>query len=173
MGALATRRFLLGRAIVLWLALAGSLCEAQVMPSTEGETLSGHRLVLAQAVRGHASILIASFSRDAGPLADQWAKAARADAALAAATVYQAAMLGRAPGPIRAMVKSGLRKQTPAAVQDAFVVLTQDEPMWRSYFGVAEDKDPYVVLIDAGGQIRWHGHGSAAYLEPLLKDALK
>jgi hypothetical protein len=159
--------------MVLWLVFSAILCEAQAMPSTEGETLSGHRLVLAQAVRGHASILIASFSKDAGPLADQWARAARADAALAAVTVYQAAMLERAPSLIRSMIKSGLRKQTPVAAQDSYVVLTQDEPLWRSYFGVAEDKDAYVVLIDDAGQIRWHGHGSAANLDPLLKDALK
>lgn len=173
MGALAARKSVFGCAMALWLVSSALLCGAQGMPSTEGETLSGHSLVLAQAVRGHVSIVIASFSREAGSGAEQWSKAARADSALAAATVYVAAMLGRAPGFIRGMVKSGLRKDVPVAAQDTFAVLTQDESLWRSYFGVTTDKDPYVVLIDANGQICWHGHGSAANLEPLLKGALK
>ena len=170
---MATRKGLTGWAIPLWIASAGILCPAQTMPPTAADTLNGHRLVLAEAVRGHASLLIASFSKEAGLLAGQWGKAARADSALAAVTVYQAAMLESAPGLIRGMVTSSLRKQTTADAQDTFVVFTQDETLWRTYLGVTTDKDPYVVLIDAAGQIRWHGHGGAANLEPLLKDALK
>lgn len=145
---------------------------AQTMPATQGETLAGKPLVLAQALRGHAGVLIASFSKDAGSGADAWAKAVRQDPAMAGLAVYQAAMLERAPGFIRGMVKSGLRKQIPAAAQDHFVVLVQDEPLWRSYFGVSTDKEPYVVLLDASGRVLWHGHGDAQNLEPLLKAAL-
>jgi len=159
--------------VVLGMVLVGLLCEAQAMPGTEGETLSGHRVVLAQAVRGHVSIVIAGFSREAGDGAEQWSKAVRADSSLAAATVFQAVMLGRAPGFVRGAIKAAIRKETPTAMQDTFVILTQDESLWRGYFSVSTDKEPYVVLIDAGGQVRWHGHGDAANLEPLLKAALK
>ncbi len=143
------------------------------MPATEGETLAGQRAVLANAVRGHASLVIASFSRDAGKIAEDWARAVKADPSLAPVDVYQAAMLGRAPGFVRGMVKAGMRKDVPAADQNRFFVFTADEPLWRTYFGVTTDKDPYIVLIDAAGQVRWHGHGAAANLEPLLKDALR
>jgi hypothetical protein len=173
MGALSKGKGLPAWAIVFWIAPACILCRAQTMPATVGETLSGHRVILAQSVRGHASLLIASFSKEAGSSADEWAKDARADSALGGLAIYQAAMLERAPGFIRSMIKSSLRKQTPAAAQDTFFVITEDEPLWRSYFGVSTDKDPYVVLIDAAGQVRWHGHGAAADLEPLVKAALK
>jgi hypothetical protein len=173
MAVTATRGSLTGCAILFGIAVSAVLCRAQAPPSTEGETLSGHGVVLAEAVRGHASLLIATFSKDAGPLGDQWAKAARADPALAGVSVYQAAMLQRAPGFVRSMIKSSLRKQIPAGLQDQFLVFTQDEPLWRSYFGVTADGDPYVVLLDAAGQVRWHGHGAAGNLEPLLKAALK
>ena len=173
MGAWATRKSVLGCAMALWLVFTAFLCEGQVMPSTVGETLSGHRLVLAQAVRGHVSIVIASFSREAGNGAEQWSKAVRADPTLAPANVFVAAMLERAPSFIRGPIKSGLRKDVPVAAQDTFAILTQDDSLWRGYFGVTTDKDPYVVLIDVDGQIRWHGHGSAANLESLLKGALK
>jgi hypothetical protein len=155
------------------LASALAVGHAQTLPATTGETLTGQPLALAQAVKGHAVVLIASFSKDAGSGADAWAKAVRQDSALAGVAAYEAAMLEKAPGFIRGMIKSGLRKQVPVGVQDHFVVLTQDEPLWRSYFGVSTDKEPYVVLLDASGRVLWHGHGDAQSLEPLLRAALR
>lgn len=146
---------------------------AQALPATAGATLSGHHIVLSQAVNGHPVLLAASFSKDAGPSCGEWAKQARTDPALAGITVYEIAMLGRAPGFIRGTIESSMRKGLSAQQQDQFVVLTQDDPQWRSYFGVTTDKDPWVVLIDSTGRVLWHGHGAAANLEPLLKSALK
>ena len=73
-------------------------------------------------------------------------------------------MLEEAPGFMRGMIKSGMRKGCPQREQDHSVVLTQDEKLWRSYFDVSDDKDPYVVLIDEAGKVLWHGHGAAASL---------
>ena len=146
---------------------------AQALPATAGETLNGQTLVLAHALQGHAGVLIASFSKEGGTGADAWVKAVRQDPALAGVAVYEAAMLERAPGFVRGVVKSALRKQVAPALQDHFVVLVQDEPLWRTYLGVSTDKEPYVVLLDAGGRVLWHGHGDAKNLEPLLKTALR
>lgn len=157
---------------ILWTTAMGIACRAQTLPTTEGDTLSGHRVVLARAVSGKPAVLIASFSKDAGPGCGEWSKAVRADSSLAGVAVYEAAMLEQAPGFVRGMIKSSMRKGLSTAEQDNFLVFTQDEALWRSYFGVTSDKDPWVVLIDAAGQVRWHGHGAAANLEPLLKSAL-
>jgi len=173
MGAIWLRKRLKWPAACLILAVACGFANAQTMPTTAGETLSGKSLVLAQALQGHPGVLIASFSKEAGNGADAWSKAVRKDSTLGGVAVYQAAMLERAPGFIRSMVKSGLRKQIAPSLQDNFVVLIQDEPLWRTYFGVGTDKDPYVVLLDAGGRVLWHGHGDAQNLEPLLKAALR
>lgn len=156
----------------LALAAACVLTQAQTLPKTQGETLSGKQLVLANAVQGHFSVIISSFSKDAGASAENWSKAVHQDPALAGVAVYQAAMLERAPGFIRGLVKAGLRKQVPAALQDNFVILVQDEPLWRSYFGVTADKEAYVVLLNGEGRVLWHGHGDAKTLEPLLKSGL-
>ena len=88
-------------------------------------------------------------------------------------TAYQIAMLEGAPGFIRGAIKNGIRKGLTAAEQDRFLVLTQDEKLWQKYFEVSTDKDPYVVMIDAKGNIVWHGHGAAANLEPLLRVSLE
>lgn len=166
-------KFWLGSAGVLLAAATSMAGFSQLPPPTSGETLSGQHLVVAEAVRGHASIVVAGFSKDAGTGCGEWVKAIRADQAFAGIPLYQVASLESAPGLVRGMIKSAMRKGLSAFEQDHFVVLTQDEKLWRSYFQVGGDKEPYVVLLDASGQVKWHGHGAAANLEPLLKAALK
>jgi hypothetical protein len=142
------------------------------MPNTASETLSGKRIVLAEQVRGHAVVLVAGFSHEAGNGTGAWVKAIHADAALAGVIVYEIAEIAGAPSLIRGMIKSGMKKGVPAAEQDYFVVLTEDAKPWRSYFEVGDDQVPYVMLLDPSGKILWHGHGSAADLEAQLKAAL-
>lgn len=151
--------------------LAATASPAQTLPATQGETLSGKKIVPAEAVRGHASVLVAGFSREAGDGAGAWAKAIRADPAMQGVAMVQIAMLEKAPAFVRGMIKSGMRKGLSGPEQESFVVLTQDDGPWRSYFQVADDKEPYVVAIDASGKIVWHGHGSAKDLEPQLRAA--
>jgi hypothetical protein len=145
--------------------------DAQTMPGTAGETLSGKRIVLADATRGEAVVLVAGFSREGGSGTGAWVKAIQADQALAGVRVFQVAMLEGAPSFIRGAIKSGMRKGLSVAEQDQFVVLTQDDKPWRQYFDVTTDKEPYVTFIDAKGNVLWHGHGPADQLEPLLKTA--
>jgi len=146
---------------------------SQSMPATVGETLSGKRIVLAEATRNHVTVLVAGFSREGGAGCGAWFKAIRADSALAGVGVYEVASLEGAPGIFRGAIKNGMRKGMSAADQDMNVVLTQDDKLWRQYFGVTTDKEPYVALLDANGKVLWHGHGAAAELEPLLKNAFR
>jgi hypothetical protein len=152
--------------------MTGFNASSQEMPNTAGETLSGKRIVLADEVRGHAVVLVAGFSHEAGNGTGAWIKAIHADPALASVSVYQVAEIAGAPSLIRGMIKSGMKKGVPAAEQDYFVVLTEDAKPWRSYFQVGDDQVPYVMLLDQSGKILWLGHGSASDLEAQLKGAL-
>jgi hypothetical protein len=158
-------------ALAVVLCLVPVLARAQTMPATSGETLSGKRLVLADAIRGHAAALVFGFSKDAGDPCGQWAKTLHADPAMAGVLVYQVASLEQAPGFVRGMIKSSMRKGVSTEDQDHFLVFTQDEKLWRGYFGVSNDKDPWVVFLDPTGKVLWHGHGDAKSLEPLLSKA--
>jgi hypothetical protein len=157
-------------AALLAVAVPASL--AQSLPVTAGETLSGKEIVLADAVRGHSAILVAGFSREGGAGTGDWVKTIHADPAFAHATVYSVAMLAGAPGFIRGMIRSGMKKGLSTEEQDKFVVLTEGENLWRAYFDVTRDKEPYVVLLNPEGKVLWRGHGSAANSEPLLRSAV-
>jgi hypothetical protein len=145
---------------------------AQSIPDTAGETLSSKRIILADAIRGHTCVLVAGFSREAGTGAGAWVKAIHADPVLANVGVYQVAMLASAPAFVRGMIRNGMKKGLSPTEQDNFVVLTDDEKLWKSFFEVADDTQPYIGLIDAQGKVLWHGHGSPANLEPQLRAAL-
>ena len=148
-------------------------CGAQKMPSTVGETLSGKRIVLADETLGHAAVLVAGFSHEGGNGTGPWAKALRADKALEGVPIYQIAMLEGAPGFIRGTIKNGMRKGVSAAEQDQFVVMIKDDKLWRQFFDVTTDKEPYVAFLDNKGNVVWHGHGAAEQLEPLLRAAVR
>lgn len=163
------------RKLVLAFVLVSSAAAANgpSMPSTAGETLSGKKIVLAEAVRGHAVALVAGFSREGGSGTGAWVKAIHSDGALSDVTIYQVAMLAGAPSLLRGMIKNSMKNGLTPAEQDRFVVLVQDEKAWRSYFEVNSDKDPYIALLDASGKMLWHGHGAPAELEPRLRAALR
>jgi hypothetical protein len=166
------RNVALGLVVLFASAMTGLMASSQEMPNTAGETLSGKRIVLSEQARGHAVVLVAGFSHEAGNGTGAWVKAIHADPALASVIVYEIAEIAGAPSLIRGMIKSGMKKGVPAAEQDYFVVLTEDAKPWRSYFEVGDDQVPYVMLLDPSGKILWHGHGSASDLEPQLKTAL-
>jgi hypothetical protein len=155
------------------LLLGLSAAAAQEMPRTPGDTLSGKHIILADQARGRPAILVAGFSREGGNGTGAWVKAIQSDSALSGIPVYEIAQIAGAPGFIRGLIRSGMKKSVPAAEHDTFVVLAQDESPWRSYFSVGDDKVPYVLVLDAAGKVLWRGHGSPAGQEPELKNAVK
>jgi hypothetical protein len=157
-------------AVMTGLCFAGLWAQTAAMPTTAGETLSGKKIVLASAVRGHSTALVAGFSHEGGTACGDWMKTIRGDLALAGVDVYEIAMLEGAPGLIRGMIKSGMRKGMSDAEQERSVVLTQDEKLWERYFEVLDAKVPYVMLIDRNGDVVWRGHGAAAAIEPQLRN---
>jgi hypothetical protein len=143
------------------------------MPETPGETLTGKRVVPAHAVQGHEAILVAGFSHDGGVQCGPLMKAIQDDPAFKGISAWELAMLERAPGMFRGVIKSGMRKDLSTAQQDQVVVITQDQKLWEKFFGVDDNREPYVLLLDAKGNVAWRGHGPAATLETLLRSALK
>jgi hypothetical protein len=148
-----------------------SLCRAQTMPVTEGETLSGKKVKPADLASGHDAVLVAGFSHEAGMRCGAWMKALKSDPALKDVTVLDLAMLEKAPSMLRGMIKSGMRKNVSSMDQDRIVVMTQDQQSWEKYFSVDNTNDPYVLVLNAKGDVVWHGHGTAD-LEPALKSAI-
>jgi hypothetical protein len=75
--------------VLLVLGITVTGLHGQGLPNTSGETLSGKSIVLADAVRGHAAVLVVGFGKEAGDGCAAWAKALLGDPALSGVVVYQ------------------------------------------------------------------------------------
>ena len=137
-----------------------SLASAQVIPTTNAETLTGKKVTLPDAVRGHVSIFVVGFSRKSKDPTGDWTKKLRPlyaqDRDL---QIYQAAHLQGAPRLIRGMIVSGMKKGVPPDQQDNFFVLYEAPDDWKRWVNFSEPDDAYIVLVDKAGQTVWRTHG--------------
>jgi len=127
----------------------------QALPRTEAETLSGRKVTMPDVFGGKPAVVVFSFSKGAGEKTAEWVSALTK----AGAPVWSAAMLEAAPRFIRPMIRSGMKKDTPAAMLDRSLCLYKDEKAWRAALGVVKDDAPMVVLFDARGQVEWKQQG--------------
>lgn len=127
----------------------------QALPRTEAETLSGRKVTMPEVFGGKPAVVVFSFSKGAGEKTAEWVAALSKDGA----PVWSAAMLEAAPRFIRPMIRSGMKKDVPAAMLDRSLCLYTGEKAWRAALGVAQDDAPLVVGIDAKGQVAWMQQG--------------
>lgn len=144
----------------------------QSLPASQAESVRGTSVNGSELLRGRSGVLIMSFSRQAGPESDRWAAALAADPALRGLPVVRAAMLESAPGFVRSLIRSQLRRQLSAADQDAYFLFRSGESAWRAWFHVTDDKQPYIALLSGNGVVLWKSHGAAASQEAELRSRL-
>ncbi|HWY70757.1 MAG TPA: hypothetical protein VNX88_18965 [Terriglobales bacterium] len=147
-------------AIAVWLM---ALClQAQSIPHTEAETLAGKKIVLPDAFAGHPAILVIGFSRSGGDSAGRWSKQLRQDLAENKnVPIFSVAELQDAPKLARGLIRHGMRGGVPQNAHDSFVLLYQDEDVWKKLAEFSDTNDAYVLLVDSAATIRWRGHGKS------------
>ncbi len=144
--------------MVLSLLLAagpGPSPAAENLPVTPAETLSGQKLSFPAALAGKPAVCVFGFSREAGDRTKDWMTLLSKDGVNA----WSIANLESAPGLVRGMIRSSMRKGTPPAQIEHSLVMTKDEQAWKRTLGVRDDKLPFVVLLDAAGKAVWTYEG--------------
>lgn len=148
---------------------------AQDIPRANADTLSGGKIVLPDAVLGHASILNLGFSRAGGDATGRWGPELKKQlAATRDLHFYSVAVLQDAPKMVRGMIRHGMRNSTPKNDQDSFILIYEDEDAWKKFAGVSNSDDAYVVLLDSQGKTLARVHGKAPNEASMatLKEAL-
>jgi ATP synthase subunit 10 len=136
--------------------------QAQSIPHTEAETLAGKKIVLPDAFAAHPAILVIGFSRSGGDSAGRWSKQLRQDlAADKNVRIFSVAELQDAPKLARGLIRHGMRGGIPQNEHDSFVLLYQDEDVWKKLADFSDTNDAYVLLVNPNGAIRWRAHGKA------------
>jgi ATP10 protein len=140
--------------------LVAACLSAQVIPHTEAETLSGKTIVLPDAATGHPVVFIVGFSRAGGDSSGRWGKQLRQEFTTDSnVQIYSVAELQDAPKMVRGMIRHSMRGNIPQSEQDTFVVLSQDEDVWKKLADFSDPNDAYILLVDSAGRIRWRTHG--------------
>jgi hypothetical protein len=166
-------------ALTVIASLSASVCAQviphpipQVIPHTEAETLSGKKIVLPEAAAGHPAIFIVGFSHAGGGSCARWDEQLRRDLASDSnLRIYNVAELEDAPKMVRGLIRHGMRGGVPRNEQDSFVLLYQDEDVWKKLADFSDTNDAYILLVDAADNVRWRTHGRSP--NPPALSALK
>lgn len=146
----------MAQACVFALLAAGwSSAAAENLPVTPAETLTGQRLEFPSALAGKPAVCVFGFSKEAGDRTKVWMTRLSQDGINA----WSVANLEGAPGLVRGMIRSGMRKGTPQPLLERSLIMTKDEKAWKHALESKHDNLPVVVLLDATGRVLWTYEG--------------
>lgn len=137
------------------------------LPAVGAETLAGAKVSLPQVFNSRPAVLIWSFSREGGAKVKDWFTALDREAP---GQVYSVAMLEAAPRLIRGLIRSGMRRDTPANAHSRTLLLYKGEKEWRARLGLKDPAVPFIVVLNGAGEIVWSR--GAAYSPALAAEAI-
>lgn len=154
---IATPRYALCLLFVVCAALAQT---GVVMPTIEGESFTGHNIVLPDAARGKVAVLIFGFTKASKEPTSAWAdKIQHEFGSRAGFEMYQLPVLEDVPRFIRGMVISGMKKGVRENMRDHFVPVLQHESELKAFVNYHEKDDAYLVVLDHSGHVVDQMHG--------------
>ena len=155
-------RFQVLRSIGL-LAVFGATClqGQQVMPRIEGESLSGHKVVLPDAAKDHVAVLVFGFTKKSKEPTSAWGIKINSEfGGREGFQLYQLPVLEDVPHFVRGLVISGIKKGVKEEMRDHFVPILQGESELKKLVGYKEADDAYLVVLSPAGEITGQMHGS-------------
>ncbi len=135
----------------------------QTLPRLEGTTLNDQKIVLPDAARYHAFVLIFGFSHKSADQTEAWEKRISKDYSTQTAVGYfEVPELQGVPGFVKSMILHGMRREVPASEHAHFMPIYQHEQELKKLVGFSKDEDAYVVVANSNGRIVWQTHGAVS-----------
>jgi hypothetical protein len=164
----------LARLLTFFLLVASACTQTALqLPTTEGESLTGSKVVLPDAAKGKVAVLIFGFTKSSKTANSAWAdKIFSAFSSQSGLALYQLPVLESVPSFVRGMVISSMKKGVRENMRDHFVPILHGEADLKKLVNYKEPDDAYLVLLDPSGQIveQKHGPFSDAAYAPLRAD---
>ena len=125
-----------------------------LMPTIDGESLTGSKVSLPEAAKGKVAVLVLGFTKASKTATSAWADRLFADfAAQNGFALYQLPILESVPGFVRGMVISSMKKGVRSNMRDHFVPIVHGEAELKKLVGYKEPDDAYLVVLDSGGNV--------------------
>jgi hypothetical protein len=148
------------RLAILSVAAFALSARSETLPRLAGESLSGKEVVLPNDAHGKIALLVIGFTKKSSHATQAWEQRFKKDFGNDQRyVVYPVAVLEDVPRFIRGMVTRSIRRGTPPGEQDRFVTLFQGEADLKRFMSYAVPDEAYLLLLDAKGEVQWHGHG--------------
>ena len=142
--------------LILW---AGPLWSLPI-PRLELTSLENKRFVLPVDAQASVNVLVIGFTQKAGENNKPWIdRLGRDFPPTPRCATYSVAILTGVPALFRSLALSGMRNAIPTERRSMFLSTFTDEKVWKSLVGYQEANDPYLVLLDASGQVLLQVHG--------------
>jgi hypothetical protein len=151
------------RRTVFWVLIVSSVYGQSQLPRFAGETLSGRKLTLPDAVQAHPAVLVVGFTHASGPQCTAWARRLETDfGSNTELERYSVIFLEDAPRLVRGMAKSGIKSGVPKQEYDNYLIVTEHEKEMKAAVHFEAADDAYLVLLGPGGTVRWTFHGAVS-----------
>jgi hypothetical protein len=130
------------------------------MTNVEGDSLSGHHVILPNDASGKIAVLIFGFTK-ASKVAttDSGKRISNNFKGQSDFVLYQLPVLEEVPRLFRGMAISGMRKGVPEEMYDHFVPILNGEAELKKLVSYKEPDDAYMVVLNRAGEIAGQIHG--------------
>ena len=150
--------------VVLGLSLIASTSFAAPneprIPSVHGTTFADKKVDLPDALQGKVGILVVGFSQGSREAVTTWGKKLAADYYDSRnVAYYEMPVLAAVPKIMRGFVAGRIKASVSDRSKPHFLPLTDNETQWRELTHYSAPDDPYILLVDGQGTVRWQTQG--------------
>jgi hypothetical protein len=124
----------------------------ETFPTTQAETLTGKKVTVPD---GHPAVFIIGFTRASQTQTKAWSQ--RISNRF---PTWSVSVLEDVPRLMRGMVTHAIKGSIPNEQHDRFLLVYHNEKELKQTAGFDQPDDAYLVVVDAGGAIKWRYHGA-------------
>jgi hypothetical protein len=124
----------------------------QSFPITQAETLTGKKVTVPD---GHPAVFIIGFTHASQTQTKAWSL--RVSNQL---PTWSVSVLEDVPRLMRGMVTHAIKSSIPKEQHERFLLVYHNEKKLKQATGFDKQDDAYLVVVDAGGAIKWRYHGA-------------
>ncbi len=126
----------------------------QSFPRSGLRTLDGAPFLLPDDLAGRVNILVIGFTQKAGGNTRPWVERLEKDFAAADGyAVYPVAVLAGVPALFRPLALGSIRGGIPPEKRSTFLIVENDEQVWRDLAGYRFPDVPCIVVLDRSGSV--------------------
>lgn len=145
-------------AMALW--SAAELSSGTRLPEMKGEYLTGRKAALPEQSAGKVALLALGFTYDSRFAVEAWVKRFRAEFGKnPGVTFYEVPMIGGMAMMGKWFIDSGMKRGTPKEDHEHVITVYGGTGAWKERVGYKEKDAAYLILVDAGGVVRWRFAG--------------